>query len=105
VWLTANNLEPRLSPFDPLAVLDEIQRLLPAYQLDRLNLFGGNDVPSQPGFVPISDLVTVSSNIVLPAHDGLFTSGTLGAHTVALTEIRQYQHSISDAMVAETAAD
>ena len=24
VWLAANNLEPRLSPFDPLAVLDEI---------------------------------------------------------------------------------
>ena len=105
VWLTANNLEPRLSPFDPLSVLDEIQRLLPAYQLDRLNLFGGNDVPSQPGFVPVSDLIAASSNVVLPAHDGLFTSGTLGAHTAALTEIRQYQNSISDAVVAESAAD
>ncbi len=107
VWLTANNLEPRLSPFDPLAVLDEIQRLLPAYQLDRLNLFGGNDVPSQPGFVPVSDLLAQAAHqdVVLPAHDGLFTSGTLGAHTVALTEIRQYQHSVSDAVVAETAAD
>ncbi len=31
VWLTANNLEPRLSPFDPFAILDEIQRLVPGY--------------------------------------------------------------------------
>ena len=31
VWLAANNLEPKLSPFDPLAVLDEIQRLVPGY--------------------------------------------------------------------------
>jgi NADH-quinone oxidoreductase subunit G len=39
VWLAANNLEPKLSPFDPLAVLDEIERLVPGYTLDRLNLF------------------------------------------------------------------
>src|SRR5262249_29888208 len=28
VWLAANNLEPRLSPLDPMAILDEIQRLV-----------------------------------------------------------------------------
>ena len=26
------------------------------YKLDRLNLFGGNDVPTEPGFVPVSAL-------------------------------------------------
>ena len=31
VWLEANGLEPRLSPFDPLAALDEIERLVPGY--------------------------------------------------------------------------
>ena len=41
VWLAANDLEPKLSPFDPLAVLDEIERLVPSYKLDRLNLLGG----------------------------------------------------------------
>ena len=35
VWLAANDLEPKLSPFDPLAVLDEIERLVPGYKLDR----------------------------------------------------------------------
>ena len=101
VWLRAHGLEPRLSPFDPLAVLDEIERLVPSYQLDRLNLFGGNDTQSEPGFVPVSDLVS-ARDLILPAHDGLFTSGTLGAHTAALTELNQYQSSIE---LSETAAD
>ncbi len=35
VWLAANNLEPRLSPFDPYAMLDEIQRLVPGYEFSR----------------------------------------------------------------------
>jgi len=100
VWLTANGLEPRLSPFDPLAVLDEIERLIPSYKLDRLNLFGGNDVSTQPGFVPISTIAP-ARDLVLPAHDGLFTSGVLGAHTAALLELDQYQNQT----VAEAAAD
>jgi NADH-quinone oxidoreductase subunit G len=101
VWLRAQGLEPRLSPFDPLAVLDEIERLVPSYQLDRLNLFGGNDTKSEPGFVPVSNLIS-ARDLILPAHDGLFTSGVLGAHTAALTELNHYQNSVE---VAETAAD
>ena len=64
VWLEANGLEPRLSPFDPLAVLDEIERLVPGYTLDRINLFAGNDVhtePASPGFVPVSALASPGS--------------------------------------------
>ena len=49
VWLEANGLEPRLSPFDPLAALDEIERLVPGYTLDRINLFAGNDVHTELG--------------------------------------------------------
>jgi NADH-quinone oxidoreductase subunit G len=101
VWLRAQGLEPRLSPFDPLAVLDEIERLIPSYQLDRLNLFGGNDTKSEPGFVPVSNLVS-ARDLILPAHENLFTSGTLGAHTAALIELNQYQSSIE---LSETAAD
>jgi len=100
VWLTANGLEPRTSPFDPLAVLDEIERLIPSYKLDRLNLFGGNDSKSEPGFVPVSQL-TSARDLILPAHDGLFSSGLLGDHTKALTELQQYQNQV----VVETAAD
>ena len=103
VWLTANNLEPRLSPFDPFAILDEIARLVPGYQLDRINLYAGNDVRSEldanPGFVPVSALD--GSSLIVPAHDSLFTSGTLGRYSTALRELELHQN----AEVEATAAD
>ena len=93
VWLQANGLEPKLSPFDPLAVLDEIARLVPGYVLDRMNLLGGNDVRTEPGFVPVAALT--GRGLITPARDGLFTSGTLGQHSTALTELMQYQARFS----------
>ncbi len=93
VWLEAHGLEPRLSPFDPFAVLDEIERLVPGYTLDRINLFGGNDVRTEPGFgpgfVPLSALA--GADLVVPAHDGLFTSATLGRYCRGLNDLEQYQ--------------
>jgi NADH-quinone oxidoreductase subunit G len=99
VWLASNGLEAKLSPFDPLAVLDEIERLVPGYKLDRLNLFGGNDVPTEPGFVPVSDLS--GSGTIIPTHDGLFTSGTLGRYSPALLELEQHQNNVPAAAVAD----
>ncbi len=89
VWLAANNLEPRLSPFDPLAVLDEIARLVPSYNLDRVNLFGGNAVRTEPGAGP--GFVPLSAITVVPAHDTLFTSGTLGRYSSTLKELEKHQ--------------
>ena len=43
VWLEARGLEPKMSPFDPMAILDEIQRLVPGYDVSRINLLSGND--------------------------------------------------------------
>jgi NADH-quinone oxidoreductase subunit G len=101
VWLASNNLEPRLSPFDPLAVLDEIARLVPGYTLDRTNLFGGNDVRTEPGFVPVSAVSAPGTDNVVPAHDTLFTSSTLGRYSPALNELQKHQaHEL-----AESAAD
>jgi NADH-quinone oxidoreductase subunit G len=99
VWLAANDLEPKLSPFDPLAVLDEIERLVPGYKLDRLNLFGGNEVPTEPGLVPVSALTATGQDLIDPAHNGLFTSGTLGRYSAGLNELQEHQA----AEVAETA--
>ncbi|MFZ1084841.1 MAG: NADH-quinone oxidoreductase subunit NuoG [Terracidiphilus sp.] len=89
VWLAANGLEWKTSPFDPLAVLDEIARLVPGYELDRVNLLSGNDVPSEPGFVPVAALTERGE--ILPAQNGLFTSGTLGEYSVALKELKKHQ--------------
>jgi NADH-quinone oxidoreductase subunit G len=94
-------MEPRLSPFDPLAVLDEIERLVPSYKLDRLNLFSGNDVRTDPGFVPVAALTAARADLVSPEHDGLFTSGTLGRYSKYLREIDEHQAH----QLAETAAD
>jgi NADH-quinone oxidoreductase subunit G len=89
VWLAANGLEPKLSPFDPLALLDEIERLVPGYALDRLNLFGGHDVATEPGFAPVAELS--ESGLIAPAHNGLFTSGTLGKYSEGLKELARHQ--------------
>jgi NADH-quinone oxidoreductase subunit G len=89
VWLAANNLEPKLSPFDPLAVLDEISRMIPGYALDRENLMCGNDVQTEPGLSPASS--SADQIQIALAHDGLFTSGTLGEHSAALKELEQHQ--------------
>jgi len=93
VWLQANGLEPKLSPFDPLAVLDEISRLVPGYVIDRMNLLSGSDVQTEPGFVPVAALT--GRGLITPAREGLFTSGTLGQHSTALTELMQYQARFS----------
>jgi NADH-quinone oxidoreductase subunit G len=91
VWLVANNLEPRLSPFDPLAMLDEIDRLVPGYRLDRINLFGGNDVRTELGLVPVAALTEPRPGRIAPAHDTLFTSAGLGRYSTALKELERHQ--------------
>jgi len=91
VWLAAQGLEPRLSPFDPFAALDEIARLVPGYSIDRLNLLAGNDVHVAPAsdFVPLAALA--GPGAITPAHDTLFTSGTLGRYSHALRELQEHQ--------------
>jgi NADH-quinone oxidoreductase subunit G len=105
VWLTANNLEPKLSPFDPFAILDEIQRLVPGYNLLRLQLLSGNDQHLQP---PSNALIQITNrrDLVLPANDTLFTSGTLGLYSQALTDLNQHQSQFPSALTQiQTAAD
>jgi NADH-quinone oxidoreductase subunit G len=89
VWLAANNMEPKLSPFDPFAILDEIQRLVPGYNLLRLQLLSGNDQHLQPA-VSSNGLVQIGSrrDLVLPANDTLFTSGTLGRYSAMLSDLQ-----------------
>jgi NADH-quinone oxidoreductase subunit G len=108
VWLTANNLEPKLSPFDPFAILDEIQRLVPGYNLLRLQLLSGNDQHLQPA-VPPGNLIQIGDrrDLVLPANDSLFTSGTLGRYSAMLSDL-QHNESLrppTGLTQIETAAD
>ena len=110
VWLTANNLEPRLSPFDPYAILDEIQRLVPGYGLMRLQLLSGNDQHLSPSATAVTDnngLCQISNrrDLILPSNDTLFTSGTLGRYSAMLSDLRQNEALRRLPQTDQTAAD
>jgi NADH-quinone oxidoreductase subunit G len=110
VWLTANNLEPRLSPFDPYAILDEIQRLVPGYDLMRLQLLSGNDQHLSPAATAVTDdagLIQISNrrDLILPSNDTLFTSGTLGRYSAMLHDLQQNEARRHLPQTDQTAAD
>jgi NADH-quinone oxidoreductase subunit G len=102
VWLVANNLEPKLSPFDPFAILDEIQRLVPGYdKLSRLQLLSGNDQHLTPAS---SSLVQIANrkDLVLPSSDTLFTSGSLTRYSPMLQDVQRHQqHEVADHLAAD----
>jgi NADH-quinone oxidoreductase subunit G len=83
VWLEAHGLEPKMSPFDPMAILDEVQRLVPQYEVSRMNLLAGNAEHTSlagPGALQNPELI-------VPAHDNLFSSGTLGRYSRTLNSV------------------
>ena len=103
VWLRANNLEPRLSPFDPMAILDEIQRLVPGYdKVLRLQLLSGNDQHLEPAATLVQ--IQGRKDLVLPSGDTLFTSGTLGHYSAMLLDL-QANENRKLPVLDQTAAD
>ena len=101
VWLAAHNLEPKMSPFDSTAMLDEIQRLVPGYDVSRLNLLAGQDEHTQ--LVEITGATgTGHPELILPANDTLFTSGTLGRYSSTLNSVIEHHPAIP---AGEVAAD
>ncbi|MBT9330573.1 NADH-quinone oxidoreductase subunit NuoG [Paracidobacterium acidisoli] len=100
VWLTAHHIELKASPFDPFAIFDEVQRLVPAYDIPRMDLLTGNDQHIKTELVQIENTGS-RRDLVLPSKDTLFTSGTLGKYSAML-------HSVMEShtrKTAETAAD
>jgi NADH-quinone oxidoreductase subunit G len=92
VFLAAQGLEPRLSPFNPAAVLDEIHATVPGYAFNRLQYLCGNPTHLEP---PAAAAPAHPSHIT-PANDTLFTSGTLGRYSAALADLRAHApHAIN----------
>jgi NADH-quinone oxidoreductase subunit G len=100
VWLSEHNLEPKMSPFDPTAMLDEIQRMVPGYDISRLGLLSGHDEHTQ--LVQITGGTGLGHpELVMPSNDTLFTSGTLGRYSATLnTVMERYRTSPADKEVA-----
>ena len=97
VWLEAQGLEPKLSPFDPTAILDEIQRLVPGYDVSRMNLLAGNS--QRTSLAAVGSGAAHSADSIAPANDNLFTSGTLGRYSRALKSVIE-SHEVKPAEVA-----
>jgi len=87
VWLEGHNLEPRMTPFDPIAILDEIQRVVPGYDVSRINLLAGNDQHTEIAASGPSALHP--PNLIVPANDDLFSSGTLGRYSHTLNSVME----------------
>ena len=87
VWMQAQNLEPRLGPFDPDAVLREIQRVLPSYRSSHTDFSGSSGIPkSEP--LDRADIHD-EAQLILTSNDGLFSSGTLGNYCDALNSVSE----------------
>jgi NADH-quinone oxidoreductase subunit G len=97
VWLEMQNLETKLSPLDPMAILDEIQRLVPGYDVSRLNLLAGNS--EHTALTNSGAGAAHNPESISPAHDTLFTSGTLGRYSRTLKSVME-SHEVKTADVA-----
>jgi len=99
VWLASRNLEFKMNPFDPTAMLDEIQRLVPGYDISRLTLLAGQDEHTQ--LVQIASATATSQpELIFPANDTLFSSGTLGRYSNALNSVMESHQTPADKEVA-----
>ncbi len=98
VWLEAHGLEPKMSPFDPMATLDEIQRLVPGYELSRMNLLGGND--QHTTLVGIASGAVQNPGLIAPANNNLFSSGTLGRYSRTLNSVMENRNQPAGSEVA-----
>ncbi len=97
VWLDMQGLETKLSPLDPMAILDEIQRLVPGYDVSRVNLLAGN--VEHTSFTTSGPGAAHKAESISPANDGLFTSGTLGRYSRTLKLVME-SHEVKPAEVA-----
>jgi len=97
VWLQEQGLEPKLSPLDPMAILDEIQRLVPGYDVSRMNLLAGNS--EHTSLTNSGAGAEHKAESISPANDSLFTSGTLGRYSRTLKSVLE-SHEVKQSGVA-----
>ena len=103
IWNRRQGYEPRVNPFNPFAILEEIQRLVPGYGTGRLDLLSGNDVhTATAGLAPGR---TEADGSVLPSNDNLFSSGTLGRYCDVLGNVIENRLGLPNENEEEVAAD
>jgi NADH-quinone oxidoreductase subunit G len=68
-----------------MAILDEIQRLVPGYEVSRMDLLAGND--QHTSLANCGPGTTYKPDLIVPANDNLFSSGTLGRYSRTLNSV------------------
>ncbi len=96
VWLEAHNLEPKMTPFDPIAILDEVQRVVAGYDVSRVNLLAGNDQHLEIAESGAS--LVQPQELIVAANNDLFSSGTLGRYSKTLNSV--YENKSAESEVA-----
>lgn len=84
VWMQRQNLEPRLGPFDPNAVLDEIRTLVPGYCSEHVEFSGQRQAAASNEPVGAGE-----DQLIVPSQDDLFSSGTLGRYCRVLEDVME----------------
>ncbi|MDR3764365.1 MAG: NADH-quinone oxidoreductase subunit NuoG [Acidobacteriota bacterium] len=83
VFTEARGLEAKTSPLDPTITLEEIAQTVPGYAVSRLKLLAGEAQPTT--LVQIDPAGIAShSELIVPARNGLYASGTLGGYSETL---------------------
>jgi NADH-quinone oxidoreductase subunit G len=86
IFTEAHGLASRTSPLDPTITLDEISELVPGYAISRLELAAGN--PQRTKLIEIEPAGIASRpELIVPAGNSLFTSGTLGRYSATLNSV------------------
>jgi NADH-quinone oxidoreductase subunit G len=84
-----------------MAILDEIQRLVPGYDVSRISLLAGNSEHTSLNKTggAMRGEKPESGALISPANDSLFTSGTLGRYSRALQAVIE-SHEVKPSEVA-----
>jgi len=83
VWTERQDLEPRLGPFDPNAVLDDIRSIVPAYRSRHVDFSGLRRLAT------LNLAARTGENLITRSKDDLFSSGSLTRYCSALTNVME----------------
>ena len=100
VFTETHGLASRTSPLDPTITLDEIAELVPGYAISRLDLAAGELqrtelVQIEPAAIPSHP------ELIAPAGNSLFTSGTLGRYSATLNSVVENHRKASEPIGAD----
>jgi NADH-quinone oxidoreductase subunit G len=100
VFTEARGLVARTSPLDPTITLNEIAGLVPGYAISRLDLAAGN--PQRTELVQIDPAgIPSHPELVAPAGNFLFTSGTLGRYSATLNSVVESHRGANEPIEAD----